>query len=228
MIWKKIPWLPDRFEVSDEGQVRTLPYTTPDRRVGGSKIAAAAELLTDALGGGATLPKDVLVARAEALGIRPRTLVEAARRVGVQYRRRSHQPSLWSIPFEYVVHPPTHVIPTRRLQGRVLKRVPGRADGSAALRARPHVSIFTGRGRRNNTSRLWPVNKLVLAAFEGMPYDRHDESNRVLWKVEHLDGDEQNCHILNLMWVRRYATKPAGPALGSDDHLDKLRRMYEE
>jgi hypothetical protein len=229
MIWKKIPWLPDRFEVSDEGQVRTLPYTTPHRRAGGVKVAAAAQLLQAELGGGAVISKAALEARAEAVGIRPRTLETAARRVGVTYHRRSGQPSLWAIPFEHIANPlPTTIDTTRHLKGRVLKRVAGRVDGSAALRARPHVSIFIGRGRAKNVSRLWAVNKLVLAAFEGMPYDRDDETSRVLWKIEHLDGDEQNCRLDNLRWRRRYATKPAGPTFGSDDHLSKLRRMYEE
>ena len=39
-VWRKIPGLPERFEASSEGQIRTLPYevAVPDRRGDGVRV----------------------------------------------------------------------------------------------------------------------------------------------------------------------------------------------
>ena len=128
--WRKVGFLADRFEVSNLGRVRTLPYTREyTRPSNGGKI----------------------------------------------YRRR----------YKYRVLEPTLGRPS--------------ADGTEY----PIVRIYVGHGRSSSSGIAWRIEKLVAAAFHGMPYDPSDLSERVKWQVRHLDGDIMNCQASNLEWKRR-------------------------
>ncbi|OHU63978.1 NUMOD4 domain-containing protein [Mycobacteroides chelonae] len=134
LVWKHVPFLEERFEVSNMGQVRTRPYTKEYVRKDGTTFTRnyRARLLVQRLGGGGHcrhLPNDHL-----------------------------------------------------------------------------YVMIYRGTSRETSWTQQHRVDTLVASAFHGLPYTRGDRSACQLWRVQHLDGDPDNCRADNLKWVHSFGS----------------------
>lgn len=143
-IWKPIPGLPERFEASDDGHVRTLPYECKFMWQG----------------------REIM----------------------------------------------------RRNPGRVLKQQVRKAHPNSRL-AHRFVGIYTGTGRDDNTKIDYRVANLVASAFCGLPYDRRNQAEVQQWRIRFRDGDQLNCHAMNLEWVH---------SAGENGSNGENQRAYEE
>ena len=108
---------------------------------------------------------------------------------------------------------------TIRLQpGRIVK--PYREHNSNKARTPFHTVSIQNSG---NTR----LNVLIARAFHGCPYEIDDLSERMKWRVRHLDGDTLNCHADNLEWAPKGNSNPAQEA-AYDAAVAEWRRRAEE